>query len=124
MNEIKLGKAPGFDGISVKCLKKGDMAVLDWIVRRLIVSFDMRVVPADWREACIASLNKWKGDKCDCSSLRLIRLLSVVGKQYGRVQIKRVTAETVCALGEEQCGFMHDNGCIEQVFNVMQVCEK
>ena len=31
-------------------------------------------------------------------------MLSVVGKQYGRVLIKRVRAGTECAIGEEQCG--------------------
>ena len=29
------GKAPGLDGFPVECLKKGDMAVLEWLVRLL-----------------------------------------------------------------------------------------
>ena len=38
--------------------------------------------------------------------------------------IKRVRAGTVCAIGEEQCGFRQGRGCFDQVFAVRQVCEK
>ena len=30
---MKSGKAPGLDGFPVECLKKGGMAVLEWLVR-------------------------------------------------------------------------------------------
>ena len=33
MNEMKSGKAPGLDGFPMKCLKKGGIAVLEWLVR-------------------------------------------------------------------------------------------
>ena len=63
----------------MECLKKGDMAVLEWIVRLLNLSFDIGVVPMDWQGACIAPL--YKG-KCECCNPRGISL-SVVGKQFG-----------------------------------------
>ena len=63
VNEMKSGKAPGLDGFSVECLKKGGMAVLEWLVRLLNLSFDL-VVPMDWRGACIVTLYKGMGDKC------------------------------------------------------------
>ena len=53
VNEMKSGKAPGLDGFPVECLQKGGIAVLEWLVRLLNVSFDMGVVPMDWRGACI-----------------------------------------------------------------------
>ena len=65
--------------------------MLEWLVRLLSVSFDMEVVPMDWRGACIVPLYKGKGDKCECSNSRGISLLSVVGKLYGRVLIIRVS---------------------------------
>ena len=80
VNEMKSGKAPGLDGFPVECFKKGGMAVLEWLVRLLNLSFDMGVVPMDWRGACIVPLYKRKGDKCECSNSRGICLLSVVGK--------------------------------------------
>ena len=56
VNEMKSGKAPGLYGFPVECLKKGGMAVLEWLVRLLNLSFDMGVVPMDWRGACIVPL--------------------------------------------------------------------
>ena len=48
----------------------------------------------DWWGACIVPLYKGKGDKCEFSYSRGISLLSVVGKLFGRVLIKRVSAGT------------------------------
>ena len=44
------------------------------------------------------------GDKCECSNSRGISLLSVVGKLFGRVLIKRVRGGTECAILEEHAG--------------------
>ena len=74
---MKSGEAPGLDGFPVECLKKGGMAVLEWLVRLLNISFDMGLVPMDWRGACIERL--YKG-KCESSNSSGISLLSVVGK--------------------------------------------
>ena len=57
-------------------LKKGGMAVLEWLVRLINLSFDMGVVPMHWRGAFIVPLYEGKGDKCECSNSRGIRLLS------------------------------------------------
>ena len=51
-------------------------------------------------------------------------MLSVVGKLFGRMLIKRVSAGTERAIGEERCGFRQGRGCMDHVFAVRQVCEK
>ena len=76
----------------MECLKKGGMAVLEWLVRLLNLSFDMGLVSMDWRGACIVPLYNGKGDNCVCSNSRGISLLRVAGKLFGRVLIKRVRA--------------------------------
>ena len=45
-----------------------------------------------------------EGWQCESSNSRDISLLSVVGKLFGRVLIKRVRAGTECAIGEEKWG--------------------
>ena len=97
------------------CLKEGGMAVLEWLVRLLNVFFEMGVVPMVWRGAWVTNVNE---------ATQYVCLLSVVGKLYGRVLIKRVMAGTECAIGEEKCGFRQGRGCMDQVFAVRQVCEK
>ena len=78
----------------------------------------------DWHGACIVPLYKGKGDKCKCSNLRGISLLSVVAKLYGRVPMKIVRARTECAKAEEQCGFRQGRGCMDKIFfSIRQVCE-
>ena len=67
----------------MECLKKGGMAVLEWLVSQLNLSFDMGVVHTDWHGACIVPLYKGKGYKCECSNSRGISL-SVVGTLFGR----------------------------------------
>ena len=52
----------------MECLNKGGTVVLECLVMPLNVSFDMGVVPMDWRGACIVPLYKGKGDKCECSN--------------------------------------------------------
>ena len=44
----------------MECLKKGRIAVLEWQVRLLNVSFDIGAVPTDFRVACIVPLYKGK----------------------------------------------------------------
>ena len=78
----------------------------------------------DWRGACIVSLYKGMGDKCECSNSRGISLLSIVGKLFGIVLIKKVRAGTKYAIREEQCGFRLGKECMDRVFAVRQVCEK
>ena len=78
----------------------------------------------DWRGACKVPMYKGKGDKFECSNSRGISLLSVVGKLFVRVLIKRVRAGTECAIGEEQCAFRPGRGCMDQVFAVRQEYEK
>ena len=69
------------------------MVVLELLVRLLNVSFDMGVVPMDWRGACIVPLYKDMRDKYNCDNSRGISLLRVVGKLYGRVLIKELGPE-------------------------------
>ena len=56
VNEMKSGKAPGLGGFPVECIKKNGMAVLEWLVRLLNLSFDIGVVPMDWRGVVLVHL--------------------------------------------------------------------
>lgn len=53
------------------------------LVILLNIYFVSRIVPVHWDIACVISLYKGKGNKCDCSTFRCISLLSVAGKVYG-----------------------------------------
>ena len=124
MGEMKKGKAAGSDGCAVECLKSGGENIILWMVRLLNVCFQAGRVPDDWTSACIVPLYKGKGDMRECSNYRGISLLSVVGKVYGKVLVRRIREGTEDVICEEQAGFRRGRGCVDQIFAVRQVCEK
>ncbi len=116
--KVKAGKAAGVDGCPGECLTKGGRAFVEWLVRLFNVCFRERTVPFECRNACVVPLYKGNGDKFECSSFRGISLLSVVGKVYGRVLVKRIQCGTESMVGDEQSGFRKGRGCMDQVFVV------
>ena len=90
VKELKAGKAPGADGVLGECLKNGGRSMTEWLVRLFNICFVLGTVPEDWVSACILPLYKGKGERNNCSSYRGISLLSVVGKAYGKVLIRRI----------------------------------
>ena len=60
-------------------------------------------------------LYKGKGDRLVYGNSRGISLLSVIGKLYGKVLITRIRGKTEGVLGEEQCGFRKERGCVDQI---------
>ena len=119
-NETKGGKPPGMDCVRVEMLK-GGVTVLEWLVRAFNICFILSIVPVDWVIACMVPLYKGKGDVHECSNFRGIRLLSVVGKVYGRVLINRIRDKTENVIAEVQGGFRRGRGCTDQIFIVRQI---
>ena len=57
-----------------------------------------------------------KGHRRDCANYGGISILSIPGKIYGRVLIRRMIESTKEQLAEEQGGFRSGRGCIDQIF--------
>ncbi len=47
MQELKLGKAPGPDGITAEMLKYGGEIVVDWMIRICNLAWEQSKVPED-----------------------------------------------------------------------------
>ncbi len=124
VREMNTGKAAGLDGCAAECLKSGRAMVVEWLVRLLNVCFLSSMEPMDWTSACVVPLYKGTGDKYECTSFRGISLLSVVGKVYGKVLIRRVREGTEGMICDKQGGFRRGRGCVDQIFTVRLVCEK
>lgn len=84
------------------------------------------MMPIDWVNICVVSLNKGKEDKCDCTSFKSINLLSAVSKVYDKVLVKRIRESTegvsdVIKIGLKRDG-MHGSNiwsetCIQIIFS-------
>lgn len=49
-------EAPGLDAVEAECLMKGEVTVIEWLVRLLNVCFNSGVLPLDWHRANIFPL--------------------------------------------------------------------
>jgi hypothetical protein len=69
-------------------------------------------VPQEMKDANIVTLYKNKGDRSDCNNYRDISLLSIVGKLFARVALKRVQVLADRVYPESQCGFCTNSSTI------------
>ena len=104
VKKLKGGKSPGVDGIISEMLKCGGECLLEWLRRVYNVCVLEEKVPNDWMRAIIVPIYKGKGDRSECKNYRGTSLISIPGKVYGRILIKKVRSLTE-GLMEEQCEF-------------------
>ena len=76
------------------------------------------------RDANIVILYKNKGDRSDCNNYRGISLLSVIGKLFARVALKRLQVLAERVYPESKCGFRANRSTIDMVFSRRQLQEK
>ena len=73
------------------------------------------------RNASIVTLYKNKGDEGDCSKYRGISLLSIVGKLFARVELKRLQVLAGRVYPESQRGFRKGRSTIGMIFFVRRL---
>ena len=78
----------------------------------------------DMRDANVVTLYKNKGDRGDCNNYRGISLLSVVGKVFARVVLKRLQVLAEQVYPESQCGFRANRSTEDMIFSLRQLQEK
>ena len=76
------------------------------------------------RDAKILTLYKNKGERSDCNNYRGISLLSLVGKVFARVALKKLQSLTERVYPESQCGFRAKRSTIDMIFSLRQLQEK
>ena len=84
----------------------------------------IEVIPSDWKKGILVPVFKGKGSRTDCSNYRGITLLSVPGKLFAMLPLKRATSflHTLCR--QQQAGFMPGRSTTEQIHTVKQIVEK
>ena len=118
------GKSPGKDNIPAEILKENKEIVLPYIYKLLLICWKHRAIPKDMRDASIVTLYKNKGDKGDCNNYRGISLLSITGKAFARVLLKRLQKLAERVLPESQCGFRSGRSTMDMIFSLRQLQEK
>ena len=125
IDKLKLGKAPGKDGIAPEMLKYGGEAVRFSVWEIIGAFWEDESVHQDWRDAIMIVLYKSKGKRDICGNYRGIALLCVVGKVLSRIMLTRVINHIAnVVLQESQCGFRTGRGTADMIFSARQLQEK
>ena len=116
--------SPGKDGIPAEVLKCCKETLITELHEILYLCWSEGEVPQDMRDAKVVTLYKNKGDRGDCTNYRGISLLSVDGKVFARVVLKRLQVLAEQVYPESQCGFRANRSTVDMIFSLRQLQEK
>ena len=125
INSLACNKAPGKDGIPPEIIKLSkETSLLQHLHELLCQCWEDGTIPQDMRDANIVTLYKNKGERSDCNNYHGISLLSIAGKAYAWVVLKRLQTLADRVYPESQCGFRAKRSTIDMIFSVRQLQEK
>ena len=90
ISTLSNGKAPEEDGIPAVSFKENKDVLLPRLHALLLQCWRQRKIPHKMRDAKVVTLDKHRGEKGDCTYYRGTYLLSVAGKIFAGVLLKRL----------------------------------
>ena len=104
ISELRSGKAPGMDGVSLEMLSLGGGETIRWLKSIFDTIWETESVPRDWQSQLLVSLHK-KGSRTICDNYCGIALLSIPGKVFAKAILNQLKPRAEQLLPESQCGF-------------------
>ena len=123
LKELRSNRAPGIDSITAELLRAGGPALEEELFSLLTEVWNSERIPKDWSRAIIVAIFK-KGDRGICGNHRGLSLLSVVGKVFTMVLLKRLTEQMEPTLLEEQCGFRRGRSTMDHIFTLRLLVDR
>ena len=123
ISELRAGKAPGPDGVSLEMLSLGGEVTIRWLKSIFDTIWATESVSEDWQSQILVPLHK-KGSRTSCDNYCGIALLSVPGKVFAKAILNRLKPRTEQLLWESQCGFRRGRGYTDQLFSLRMLMEK
>ena len=123
LNNTRLGKSPGSDGILSEALVHGGNRLRAFVLLLFNFIWTNEKIPIEWDDAIITILFK-KGNRSQCGNNGGISLLSVVGKVFADVILQRLKLLAELIYPESQCGYRNGRGTIDGIFTLRQLMEK
>jgi hypothetical protein len=133
IRKLRMGSAPGEDGILADIIKtaadavnnsklRAGNTVVDAMTLLFNFMFTNEVWPERWSTGVITPLFK-DGSRLDPSNYRPITLLSIMGKLFGSVVNARLAAfsEATDSISDEQGGFRRARGTPDQILILREV---
>ncbi|KAE9547262.1 hypothetical protein FO519_009526 [Halicephalobus sp. NKZ332] len=123
IKSLKNNKAPGLDEISPEMIKNGGQEMVNSLLQMFNKFWEEEKVPDDWKKGTIIKLPK-KGNPANCNNWRGITLLSVPGKLFTTILLRRLKDAVDPLLRENQAGFRSSRSCNEQIFTLRNIIEQ
>lgn len=107
VRSMKLGKAPGMDGVTAEMLRRIWMAIPEWMKSMYDMCLNSGCFPNEWKIArVIVLLKSLDRVRSDPGSYRPICLLPVLGKVLERMMVKRMERKVCDRMCDAQHGFV------------------
>jgi hypothetical protein len=133
IRKLKMGKAPGEDGVISDILRsgadavgtskmRGNTGVVEALVLMFNYVFDNEVWPERWGSGVVMPIHK-HDSRLLPSNYRPITLMSIVGKLFGTVVNARLHqySERMGTISDEQGGFRTNRGTTDQTFILREI---
>lgn len=120
--KIKLGKAPGADGIHPEMIVYQSTEADKLLLRLCQIAYETKTIPNDWNISTIIPIYK-SGPTTECGNYRGISLLSVPGKVYARILERRLRSKVEEQLVEYQSGFRPGRSVHDHIYTFRQISE-
>jgi hypothetical protein len=114
LKNMKEGKAPGSDNITLEAIKKGGVKLKENILMICNKVLETGETPESWREGIIIPIPK-KGNLRLASNYRGITLLPIPMKIYNKLLLNRIEPKITPTLRPNQAGFLKNRGTIEHI---------
>ena len=124
LSSLKLGKAPGPDGVHNEFLVHLGPLGREWLRSFMNACFSLEWIPRMWRRATVVSLLKPGKPVSEAPSYRPISLLCSSFKLLERVLLNRIYPIIDPLLPPEQSGFRKGRATIDQVALLTQKIEE
>ncbi|KAJ2947204.1 hypothetical protein O0L34_g16912 [Tuta absoluta] len=125
MSSFNPKKAPGPDGFTADICAAAINADKPFFLALLNKCLELSVFPMPWKEAAVVVLRKpCKQDYTVPKSYRPIGLLSILGKIFEKLMIKRVRWYTLPKLNPRQYGFVPQRSTEDSLYDLMQHVNK
>ena len=123
IRNLKSHKAGGEDDLPPELLKHGGEVFLSAITCLITKIWKAECIPTNWRTAILLPFFK-KGDKTLCKNYRGISLLDISFKVLECIISDRMRPAVEPYLRENQAGFRHGRGCIDQIFTLRHILQQ
>ena len=122
LNNLKIHKAPGPDGLIARVLKKCSSEIAPILALIYNETLAQGTVPDDWRQANVAPIFK-KGEKYDAANYRPVSLTCICCKTLEHIIVSNINKHLAfeSILADCQHGFRSQRSCETQLVQFFHV---